>query len=358
MTAVLLTSICALRGHLPEALIHARNGLRLFYQWDFWQYMKQPGASPSQAKTGVLRSESIVMLMVFLEYQLFAFTHTTERPARTPNYMALMPPSSEPFESVTEAYFSLLLLMSASITAWSPTHAAHDKQRTWPLPDHRLASRRALSQWRCRFRLLRQSLRAEASSENIVWRLELYCAAIETTLHADPLEPGFTFLPPDSMIERMLVLVDRIAANEVDAKGPSHEHGHVSASALFSFSLSVTSKLGMISIFCRKKAVRQRMLAMLQRWPRAESIWCGKLIAGMAEAVHRVEDEGLVPDQQPCSGKPCAAGEYVCFHHRVMTKYVAVNEDGTLEVRIQSVRDIQSGAPERKFLLDDLRGDV
>lgn len=356
MTTILLTTVCSLSGHLAEAFIHARNGLRLFYQWNFWQYMTRHGTGVSQH--GVLRSDSLTLLMEFLEYQIVVFTAKTEWPANLPDAAAAAraPPASyAPFTSLTDAYFELLLLMNHSTSAWVATRGAcfaaslsSPSPPQGPLPDRRLACRNALARWRSRFWPLQQSVTRTRADVNILWRLELYCAGIELTMCAESSEPGFSILPADATIARMLALVEKVLASEADTAN-DHE---LTRSPFFSFSLSIGSQLGLIAVLSRKRAIRQRMVSLLRQWPLTESIWRGAFIAAMAEGVHQVENDGLKPEQQLYCDVPCVDGEYVCFQHRVVSAFVAINKDGLLELRIQSVSCAQQGLPEQKFILN------
>lgn len=113
-----------------------------------------------------------------------------------------------------------------------------------------------------------------------------------------------------------------------------------------------STQLGLIVLLCRKRSVRHRILHLLKHWPPGESIWFSKLIANMAEAGLQAEEEGWLLQHQPCGDPPCVSGEYVCFPHRITMCYLAFGKDGEVEMRLRTVRDIQSGAPERKFILD------
>ncbi|KAJ6779952.1 hypothetical protein PWT90_06598 [Aphanocladium album] len=346
MAAILLTTVCSLQGHLREALIHAKNGLRLYYQWNFWQYLSTHREAPSQL--GVIRPNCLILFMEFLDHSILAFTFETERPLSIIN-SARGPASGDDFESLTEAYFELLLLMNQSIHAWSDIRADYLACRQGPVPDHRLPYRRAVSHWRRRFMNLKQRLTetGQPADENILWRLELYCVTMEMSLYADLSEPACTIIPSDSTMEHMQELVEKIFASETE-RVKRDEHA-AKRSPFFSFSLSIAPQLGVAATFCRKRSIRQRATFLLKSWPRMENLWSGALIAAVAENLHRVEDEGLLPNNS-CK-PPCVDGEFVCFHHRVMSSYIAVNTDGKVEHRIRTVGDIQHGRPERRFML-------
>ncbi|KAJ3496990.1 hypothetical protein NLG97_g2249 [Lecanicillium saksenae] len=344
MAAVLLTTICSLRRYLPEALVHAKNGLRLYYRWKFWQYLSVPGAATSPL--GVLRSDSLILLMEFLEFQTFTFTFTSERPKNIKYSAWARSSPNDAFSCLIEAYFALQLLMNQSIHAWSEIRRDYLARRQGPLPDPRLVYRRGLSQWRYKFNKLRQLQTQNMVQVNIVRRLELYCCALEMMLYSDCSEPAFSALPPDSVMEHMVELVEKVFTSETELDESYAQDGPAS----FFFSLSIAPQIGALAIFSRNSRVRQRFISLLNDWPRAESIWCGKLIAAMTESVQLVEGEGLTSSQQLCCRPPCTPGEYVCFQHRVMSSYISVNKDGDLEHRIQTIGDIQHGLPERIFM--------
>lgn len=345
MTTILLATISSLRGDMREAIIHARSGLRLYYQWNFRQYKTQQLTAAS--KIGALSSDSLIMLMEFLEYQFALFTGTTERPPGIPDFASATLGSDSPFTSLTEAYVKLLPLVNGAVSLWADSQVPDLAQQTYPLPDRCLVHRHALRQWRSRFQNLKRLSKNKTSEMDTVMRLELYCRALEVTLHADSSEPGFSVNIADFNLVRMLALVEKLFANQTELANDTTSTNI----PIFSFSLSIYGPLAAIAVFCRKRIVRQRMLFLLRHWPRVESIWHGTLLIRMCESIYQVENEGAMFDQQSCHEPHCIDGEYVCLHHRILASHSTLGPDGEMQLKLTSVGDSQRRLPERTFML-------
>ncbi|KAJ6787243.1 hypothetical protein PWT90_06821 [Aphanocladium album] len=272
LASLLLTALSTMQGDLPQALMHAGNGIQLFHQWRLWEQHR----SSATRRGSMLNSDSIGAIIAHFELQLLSrLKHIAVPPWGAPG----APPrcSDIPFSSATDAYHEFQPLFTSLVGLWQYADMGLDAQ---PLPevDIRLPYLVEFKRWKVKFDALRASGSAHPADQESMMTLYFHWNFIHVGLKANLTagELAFDeFLPifKDVVVEatELLQVLRNRTGSDTDAR------------PAFSFTMSVVEGLFWAGHGCRDPATRRDILHLIRVWPRREGIWDNALMASMLE---------------------------------------------------------------------------
>lgn len=342
LAAVLFTGIACLQGNPREAVIHARNGLQLFYQWKYWEQLE---AKPASRIDSFVAAESITALITNLESQFMNRLGHISRPAwrdgpRAPKCSPL------PFVSPTEAYFELLPLMGGLLESWRyielPTNVA------FQLPEMYLSYHKELGVWRDKLRQLQQTAKPSLSELESYRILELLALGIDMCRDVDISESVLMFDRHADKFGHMMTLIRELS----HSKCHSIKTNRI-ALPLFSFSVSICEVLAWFCTSCRDRRLRREAISTLATWELRDGLWDSALVAAIYEAFMMVEEGGIVEgDLTAADGCKCVQDGFICASHRVLQHWVEFLDDGAAHLFLLTTDDFTHGREPRIILLD------
>lgn len=339
LASLLLTAHSTTLGDLPQALMHAGNGIQLFHQWRLWEQHRTWLAR--RCSTGsLLNTDSIGAIIAHFELQLLS---RLKHIAVPPWGVAGAPPrcSDAPFRSPTDAYHELQPLFTSLVSLWQ--HAGMGllpAQPMLPETDMRLPYLVEWQRWKVKFDALRVSKFLRPTDQESMMTLNIHWRFLQTGLKAnlnlgelafDELLPGFQQLVAEA--QDILELL-RKKDDAVETKTRPQ----------FSFSMSVVEVLFWAGHGCRDPLTRRALLRLIQAWPRREGVWDNVLMAAMLETSIHLEENGwrFASAEDACR---CVPGQFICNTHRINNQTVEFLENGRAKVVFEMVGDRLQNKP-------------
>lgn len=334
MASILFNGLCCLQGDVQQAIIHARNGLQLFYLWRYWEQTYQ--TDTRRRRMSLLSAESLVMLISFTESQFMnrvANVPTTLLRCQIIPYKC----SDMPFASITNAYVEFQNLYTGLLSATKFSDSPSCITLPLPRAEHRVAYRREFEVWKAKFEKFKQqsTLVTEEDTEGLLL-LETLLTGVEVCLYVDINNAELDYDNYESAFSRIVDLAERVLSKRSYV---AVDQGR--GAPLFSFSLSLCEELYWAGIRCRNGIIRRRVIALLKKWPRRDGIWDSKMIASTCEAVMRLEESAVwsVDGTGPCCG--CISGVFICNDHRVAGVDTEFLTSGTAKVTMHTVANLR-----------------
>lgn len=329
MASILLSGLGSLRNDLYGTFLHAQNGIRLFYQWRFWQHQTRDAATLGY--DDVLPANSIVALMDFIEFQFIIRCHLPWKPGYRDRELPLLEPCSA-FRSLEQAQRELLPLKNDLMYRWALFLNCSEQQRQHPSADFRLFHRQQFSNWESKMKKFRKSPEFDKADAANLQRLELNAAAAKMQLSVDMTEPSLAWDSYETQLNSMLATARKLQSqlSKSEAALPSVES---------IFSMSAGEPLGLIGKTCRSRETRRELIALLRRWPCKEGFFGTSAVASICEARMLLEENGATADgwQEDCL---CIADKFICRRHRIVLDKLWFQNDGSPVVKMETVGNV------------------
>jgi hypothetical protein len=342
LAAVLFTGIACLQGNPREAIVHARNGLQLFYQWRYWE---QLDVAPSSRVDSIIRAESIIALVNNLESQFTKRLGHVAPPLR-PEGARAHRCSPEPFASATAAYFELLTLMNGLLKSWRSTEQPTALRNQ--APEMYLAYRHELSVWKKKLRTFQQTHKPGPSDWESHRILELLSLGLDMGDDVNLTESVLMYDRHADKFEQIMQLIRELSLEKCHSIKTKRI-----ALPLFSFSISICEFLSWFCTSCRDRRLRREAIETLATWELRDGLWDSALVAAINEAFMKVEEDGILEGNLTAAdGCKCVPDGFICHSHRVLQHWVEFLDDGAAKLFVLTANDVKQGREPRVILLD------
>ncbi|OAQ72044.1 dynamin GTPase [Pochonia chlamydosporia 170] len=341
-SCLLFTAICCLQGCLTTALVHLRNGHRLYHQWKSEAQRKE--SQDHRPSSSLINAKALIALLSRLCTQAIDLrdSHWEEWDIGGPD---LVEPSPEPFTSPADAYLEFEPICNAFMEVRHRRKSALEYGQVGPAEELRHAYQKVLAAWTTKFYHLKASRAFSSNEFEGMLILEARYLSFYIELNRDPGSEMHwdTFQPQFARIVSLAENVFQISGQT----GPSNQQmPRTLATRAFSFSSSVMDSIFSVTRYCRHYATRHRALCLLQNCSVKDGICDTKLASGLAAGLMGVEER---PGQMNCllDGQPdCTCdGFYICGEHRITVLVGELVEDGKVALMAQTARDVRLGLP-------------
>lgn len=331
MANLVLTGINFLLGRPTEAMVHLCKGVKLFHEWHIIEQ-----AFDGSSSDNLLPMASLTTLLNRFFTQTYAY-----RDRSWPNIVSngrMLLQDITPFQSLTEAYFSLEEIYNRQCFTWREEVAAAARSEPSPRPDKAYRARMEFKEWEKRFVDFEANNRTpDDDEEEAMLILRMRSKMMAITLAQDH---GMSELAYDEFTARfgsVLDLAEAIIVHRSKTRDVTHT---------FSFSASVCEPLALIVVKCRHSATRQRGLELLRRANLREGVYDSNETVGLVGVVIDTEEAQLARPKDPvdvdCN---CIQHVFLCNDHRIAHSYAAHGEDGRVATVVKTVRDYRLGRP-------------
>lgn len=286
MSSIIFTGVGYLRGNTTEALLHLRNGVNLFNSWK----VRERLLDTKQPET-LLSARSLTML--FRRFTTQSRHLRDESWPETKWTEESEDHSESPFDSPTEAYFSIEPIYSRLVTLFEKDEERLSSQGLQPPPDESYDIRRNFNDWKSRFLPLDQSQALSMMDKEGLLILRVRREVIEAGLVV--------------MLAEQNIALDTIEDHFRTILGHAEELLELQLSSwrtgeTFSFSASVCEALSFIATSCRNRFLKQRAMDLLKKWPLMDGVYDAGLLGRICDAYNeayrkqgRDDDSDSVP---------------------------------------------------------------
>ena len=341
ISCLLFTAICCLQGNLKTALVHLRNGRKLFHEWKHKGHGKQALHHVDNNNNGLISAKVLIALLSRLCTQAIELRESPWEEWDSSEVIELSP---HPFKSPVDAYLEFEPICNGFLELRHRKRSALHYGHVGPAQELRRAYQNTLAAWAAKFSQLKSSKTFALNEFEGMLILEARYLSFHIELNRNPeSEMDWDKFQPE--FARIIYLAEKVFQISGQA-GPSSGQGlKTLASRAFSFSSSVMDAVFIVASFCRHHATRHKALYLLQNWSIKEGICDTKLASVIAEGFMGVE-EG--PGQRNCldGGIPeCECdGFYVCNDHRIQVVSGTLLDDGKMALMARTVGDVRDGA--------------
>lgn len=337
MTEALLVGVNSVAGCLQQASKHATNAVTLY---DAWRFQMPQGERTGEA---VLRKESLMTIVTSFRSQTVNRRFHDTPPTSQDDYArALEASTSEPFQSLAEAYELLIPLYTCTLTDMASIKTSPDGQDDGYPPSFR-ALRDAMEAWSAKLVDLERRQPPETASERfgfmLLWALSEGMLACHYCDWRDGIFMFDRFTPLCYSVLRKL-------EEWLEAEG-GQPHG-----APFSFSTSIAELSWWIGISCHDYEFRCRVVRLLKAWDVRDGLWDTRLLAAVIETYIEVENRnGIYEDDDVLWDCGCLPGEFVCGEHRIGVNQIDFVRPGEAIFTFSTIEEARISAPPRTKVL-------
>lgn len=326
MTNLVLTAIGILLGKPEESMVHLRAGIKLFHEWHVAEQLVHSNLADS-----ILSFKSLSGL-----FQRFYTQSYTLRDKTWPNILTtekLETMSAEPFDSLTDAYFSLERILNNHVLVWrKETRAAATGEQN-PIRDEGYISRMALNIWQHKFDTGLEVGTLRDREGILILQLRAKITAVVADMNVALSELAYDEF--NTEYQSILDMAEEVA--DIHSKQKT-------VSKSFSFSACVAEPLAMIAYKCRDIKLRQRAMSLLQRFDMTEGVMNTSYTALLVKRLVDLEEEQLAkpkdPNDEDCH---CIQGMFLCNDHRILDCASVFKDDGQVSSVVTTVRDVRLG---------------
>jgi hypothetical protein len=342
---VLFTCLCSLQGHQFQAFVHIRNGLKLLHEWKIRE-------EPSAIMDALIPLDVLSTTLTHLDTQARTLHDESAMNSWVCNPV-MLPDSSPPFYSFSQAYMQLESLFNGVVQAVRNPLAVEDAAailESYP---------RHFAAWDARLADYAATLKA-TKHDKAISLLRIRRVLTDVALSHDP---SMGELGYDGFQDHYLEILD-LAATILDAQEPEvldpklrqdipAAEGNVHPTVprakgrpLFTIITGVTESLYLVAARCRDPTIRRRALDLLNSHPRREGIWESTLAAKIAEAGMIVEERAWSTSKHLIVGAcTCVIGTFICEGHRIGNLDITIVQDRQILVSMRTVHETNLGAP-------------
>jgi hypothetical protein len=363
---ILSTCLCSLQGHQMQALVHIRNGLKLFHEWKVWE--TRPGLPGNPISVDVLST-----MLTRLDTQartlqdVFSMSTWDQKPL-------IFAEKTAPIESVAEAYMDLEALFNGLLQVIQRKDIMTPEQAAAVL-EERLMYSRHFDIWDTKFAEYRATTE-ETKQDNAIAKLRILRLLADILLKFDPTRDELGY---DDFQNHFIRIVD-LSAQILETRNAASEHniqtqdiatpdrGNSPATGriprdrpFFSLEAGVAEPLYVVASRCRDPTLRRRALHLLRSHPSREGIWESTLGAKIAEAGMIIEEEIAFGPQWAVSGiidGGCTAclttvGNPICIDHRIReVDLFLVGDERHARVGLKTVEESRLSMPGAEILIE------
>lgn len=331
MANLVLTGINFLLGRPTEAMIHLGKGVELFHVWHIIEQ-----AFDDSSSDDLLPMNSLTTLA----NRFFTQTYTY-RDRSWPNIVSngrRLVQDVTPFQSLTEAYFSLEEIYNRQCFTWREEVAAAARSEPSPRPDVAYRARMEFKQWEKRFvEIEAHHSTLDNDDEEAILILRMRSKMMEMTLSQDYSMSELAYDGFTTCFGTVLDLAEAIIVHRSKTRDVTHR---------FSFSASVCEPLALIIAKCRHSATRRRGLELLRRANLREGVYDSNETLGLVSLMVVEEEAQLARPKDPEDVKcNCIQHIFLCNDHRIAEAVAAHDEDGRVSTVMRTVRDFRLGRP-------------
>lgn len=346
--SVLFTCLCSLQGQHSQAIMHIKNGLKLFHETNKWTSEMQFYDDPVSVD---------VMSLIFSRWDTQVRTLLDDHslhvwPKKPVDFTRL----KDRFECLIQAYADLEILLNGLIQLVQGRETDTSDAITTFVEERRAYSHH-FAAWDKRL--------ADYLSRctEVHWRealplLQLRRQFADVLLKFDPTKGELAWDDFHDSWGRMLDLASKLlytCENAIRCQfgrpgGFAQEDGIASAPVRPHFSLmaGIIELLYTIALRCREPNIRRRALRILKGRPRREGIWESTFAARVVEAVLLKEESIWQGHAKICM---CVEGITICEDHRLRTVKVISREERKVTVSLQTVEECRLLRPGTKVLI-------
>lgn len=341
MSCILLTGLCSLMHKRQEAVIHAKNGLRLFNRW-------QHHLNSRDNEAGVLSENFLTGLFSCLEVQLVTRFVQISESARI-DRVGVPRVSPEPLTSGAQAFLELQPLMNGLLHIQHYNSFPRGAARPGPEPDAAqvfAAYYREFYTWKAKWDVFLASPHYPGETKEIQ-HIRIYWIAEEIALHADLTKGEIAW---DDFLPQFTQIVERTEQLYRGEKGADNSD---TTSPIFSYSQVMCHFLNCVAGCCRDRPLRQRIVNLLKGFDIQEGIWDSRYTAAACEARIRLEESAMLNQETiGLDGCECRYDEFVCNDHRVVQSQILPNVNGVERMLLTTVGDVKRGYSGTEVLLE------
>ncbi|KAJ6785550.1 hypothetical protein PWT90_06962 [Aphanocladium album] len=369
VTCMLLNRYCSLRGQDAEALVHAKNGIRLLGQWGYWQRaLELPPAATLPNCVAPLTW--LFAPFMNLEMELFG---TALRPSIEPSLAAaahgrISLGKLGSFATPQDAFEEIMAIALSHRRHYEPiAQSAAKEVHQWHRESNHFHAE-LFQTWRRKFQALQRKLGIQPDDEygrasgadplDLVGILiaKIYEQALGNILRLDTAAGSFVLEDFPEHFARVVA-----AAEEVFRLIPltSARKVRPAASSWMAVVPNVCESLQVASLVCQDEAVRRRAIALLEAHPHRSEVYDSALFVPVARMKHEVEQAGWREDPVAsgcCGCRPAndddAQHVVVCERHRVQQITPAGDNwirDGRATLLVMTGMDVMRGVPGRRY---------
>lgn len=362
MTSMLYAGICSMQNNPSQALVHIRNTVEIFGQWRFWELAAD---KPKKQQLGILNTTSLVRLVTMFYHQFrdlaadsdlgsLAFMKQRRRMSR----------SKKPFASPTEAYFEYRAIMNMEAVCPDCETLSLDRaDELTPLPRGAasICAQHALSYWKTRFAGLQRARRRRsaslssppsASEKQDGQTMRLLTIFMDLFDHIAVWRDRESWPKLERKFHSAVDSAEQLLRQQAEDCHSSLLSPETTTLPIFSYSESVLEAITSIGILSRNRAVRQRVTALMDTWPRREGVCNSELMRLTIEAIMQKEEEvenwGEFLEMESCCA--CERGVYVCRMHKVEEVALSFPDERMVKVSLRSHEEVMMGVPASEFV--------
>lgn len=331
LASLLFMGLCNLSGHTNEAIDHAHNGLRLFYQWRYWE---RSGRFP--LRECVLTPTSLISAFTYLECQFInRLGHMDQHSWRVQGRD--VPASDATFTSLTDAYFEFQPLLTALMDEIKP--------RTTPVkifgpPENtKLRYKHPFHLWEAKFESFRQSHTHTDDEIEAALLLEMYQTITNIHINLDLSTEQMAFDKFKPAFKKAIDLLQELY-ERMTRRLKQQDRGL----PRYSFAPSICELIDYIGLGCRDGILRRRVIGLARIWSQKAGMLDPKTLGAVCEAGMTLEENGSREEgAELLDGCICVPGVMICNEHRICFRTIDFMGDGRAKVTMTTVGDVKLG---------------
>ncbi|KAG8420735.1 hypothetical protein J3458_002668 [Metarhizium acridum] len=335
-SCLIFTAICCLQGNLTTALVHLRNGQKLFHQWK--------NASRGMRANGLIDVRAFVALLSRLCTQTIDLRNAPWEDWDIAG-AALAELSPEPYTSPVQAYLEFEPICNGFMELRHRGQLTLHEGQPGPAKELRHAYQQALAAWAAKFTHLQTSEALSANDFEGILILEARYLSFYIDLNRDP-ESEMHWDAFQAEFARIVHLAERVCQISGQDEPSNQRTRGMLATRVFAFSSSGMDAVFTVARYCRHHATRHRALHLLQNWSIKEGICDTKIASVVAAGLTAVEEgpgkTNSLHDRPP--GCECD-GVFICHDDRIKVVAGEFVEDGKVAMMARTVRDVRLGLP-------------
>lgn len=334
MTAVLFAGFCSLQQNLQQAIIHATNGVQLFYRWGM------RGEAQVAHRKGILDVEHLSALFDCMELQLTnrlgnVNALSTINPDTVPNC------SPKEFDVIADAFLELQPLLGSLLQAGFYSGYPAHIPRPAPLTNWFHSGAREWFKFMEKYERFKLDYMAKENPDmGGIKVLDILCLGGSVFIRAN--------LAPDELVWDQFRKDFKWMVDQTEELVAILDYNPVAKETLgppgFSFSSFRCGILSFIGSYCREFDLRRRIISLLRGSEKQEGLWNSRCIAAICETRMTLEEEAVLrEDPDGPIECDCVYGSFICNDHRIAHSELVFDSAGQPNLKLTTVLDSRLG---------------
>lgn len=361
VTCMLLNRYCSLRQQDAEALVHAKNGIRLLGQWGYWQRALE---MPPDAVLPNCVGPLTWMFAPFMKLEMEIFG-TSLRPSIEPSVSAathgrISLGKSDFLATPQDAFDEIMSIALSHRRNYEPiAQSATKESHRWHRQSNHFHAE-VFQNWQRKFKELQRSLRIKANDVfgrksdadplQLVGILitKIYEQSVENILRLDTAAGSFVLEDFPEHFARVVMYAEEV----LRLLPTTQAHKMRPPSSWLTVVPQLCEPLQVASLVCSVESTRMRAIALLEAHPYRSETYDSALFVPVAKMKAEIERMGSRADpiEGGCDCRPEQAS--VCEPHRV--KQITPVEDGYLRdgqatLLVMTGVDVLRGVPGKRY---------